>query len=135
MAMVVGRRVLGAYVSALSSGLDVPTLPDEAGDNAKWSELGKTAFTSEAGEDVRRAAIEGVLDSDPSGWCEEQTTALRHAYACILTRDEDWLGAARALMNIPLDGGSRYVAATSILKGRGADEAGWSPTMKSWPFT
>lgn len=107
MAMVVGRRVLGAYVAALSSGLPVPPLADEAGDSAEWAERGKAAFTGEDGEDVRRKAIEGVLDTDPAGWCEEQTTALRHAYACILTNEEDWLGAARALMSIPLDGSSR----------------------------
>ncbi|WOO80576.1 COP9 signalosome complex subunit 4 [Vanrija pseudolonga] len=108
MAMVVGRRVLGDYVAALAAGTDYrPTLAAEADDDrAKWDAAGLAAFTGR--DDVRREVVEGVLAGDLAGWCEEQTTALRHVLSGILQRDEDWLGAARALMRIPLDG-SRIV--------------------------
>lgn len=113
MAMVVGRRVLGAFVSALSAGLGLPAKPTagEEDDGAKWTALGTAAFKGEQGENTRREAIEGILAPDLAGWCEEQTTALRHALCAILIQDEDWLGAARALMKIPLEGGSRWVLA------------------------
>lgn len=108
MAMVVGRRVLGDYVTALAAGTDYrPTLAAEADDDrAKWDAAGLAAFSGR--DDVRREVVEGVLAGDLAGWCEEQTTALRHVLSGILQRDEDWLGAARALMRIPLDG-SRWV--------------------------
>jgi COP9 signalosome complex subunit 4 len=111
MAMVVGRRVLGAFVTALSSGLDdVPTPTDEDGEGvaerARWTDAGNVFKAAEA-EEVRRHVIEEVLQPELAGWCEEQTTLLRHAHAAILMHDEEWLDAARALMKIPLDGSSR----------------------------
>lgn len=48
-----------------------------------------------------------MLEPDLAGWCEEQTTTLRHALSLIRQKEEDWYGAARALMNIPLEGGGR----------------------------
>ena len=36
-----------------------------------------------------------------------QTTVLRHLLSHLLQAEEDWEGAARALMQIPLEGGSR----------------------------
>ena len=111
MAMVVGRRVLGAFVTALSSGLEVPAPADDGEDEteerARWTEAGKVFTTSEENEEIRRTVIEQVLQPELAGWCEEQTTTLRHAHAAILMANDDWLGAARALMKIPLDGGSR----------------------------
>jgi hypothetical protein len=38
-----------------------------------------------------------------------QTTVLRKLYSHILLVDEDFIGAARALIRIPMEGGSRYV--------------------------
>lgn len=105
MAMVVGRRVLSTYVTALAAGLDVAT-DDEAEDKERWTELGTAAFGD---EDLHKAVIVGILDGDLAGWCEEQTTALRHALSQLLQAEEDWLGAARALMKIPMDGSSRWV--------------------------
>jgi COP9 signalosome complex subunit 4 len=113
MAMVVGRRVLGAFVSALSAGLELDlTLEGESTDEdkaevARWAEAGAVFSKSPEAEDVRRTVVEQVLQPELAGWCEEQTTALRHAHAAILMREEEWLEAARALMKIPLDGGSR----------------------------
>lgn len=128
MAMVVGRRVLGAYVSALcgGSGLDRKDTAgaDEVGDE-DWRKAGEETFKSESGEELRKEVVEGVLgEGGMSGWCDEQvsfpirpyvvsfklnfqTTILRQLYAHLLEAEEDWLGAARALMQIPLEGGSR----------------------------
>lgn len=100
MAMVVGRRVLGAYVTSLTHDLGGQALAEE--NTEKWKQLGRSLD-----DDTRKAVIEGVLDGDLAGWCEEQTTALRHGLSSLLQAEEDWLGAARALMKIPLDGSSR----------------------------
>lgn len=73
MAMVVGRRVLGAFVAALcaGSGLDNVPAAEDAGD-VDWVQLGEQAFTG-TGEDVRSDVVRGVLDEEGmGGWCEEQ---------------------------------------------------------------
>ncbi|KLT39383.1 hypothetical protein CC85DRAFT_265478 [Cutaneotrichosporon oleaginosum] len=98
--LVAGRRVLGAFVAALTSGL-----MHDAEDEAKWTTLG-AVFAKHEGS--RKAIIEGVL-GDYAGWCEEQTTRLRRAQSAILQNEEDWAGAADALIRIPLEGGSRLV--------------------------
>ncbi|WWC64888.1 uncharacterized protein I303_107502 [Kwoniella dejecticola CBS 10117] len=119
MAMVVGRRVLGSYVIALCAGTSMDTtgtasitLDDEgSGENQQFMQAGINAFKSSEGEEVRRDVVEGVLaGGNLSGWCEEQTTVLRHLYAHLLQLEEDWLGAAKALMQIPLEGGSRLIS-------------------------
>ncbi|WWC72296.1 uncharacterized protein I206_106258 [Kwoniella pini CBS 10737] len=119
MAMVVGRRVLGTYVLALSAGTSMIksgtsslTFDDEgSGDNDKFEQLGIQAFKSEKGEEARRDIVEGVLaGGNLSGWCEEQTTVLRHLYSHLLQLEEDWLEAAKALMQIPLEGTSRLIS-------------------------
>lgn len=81
MAMVVGRRVLGAYVLALCGGRNVSTKEkgtvggEEGVDEGKWEEMGKVAFDGDKGEDVRRDIVEGVLgDQGMAGWCEEQVS-------------------------------------------------------------
>lgn len=101
--MVVGRRVLGAFVLAITAGLGLEA-DDKDGDKAKWESAGGV-FKDR--EDARKAVIEGVLEGESSGWCEEQTTLLRRAQSIILQNEEDWSGAADALIRIPLDGGSR----------------------------
>lgn len=48
---------------------------EEGGDEKKWEEAGKVAFTSTKGEDVRRDTVEGVLNAPGmAGWCEEQVS-------------------------------------------------------------
>jgi COP9 signalosome complex subunit 4 len=81
MTMVVGRRVLGAYVMALCGGSTISEKDkkisggDEGGDESKWEEAGKAAFQGEKGEDVRREVVEGVLDAPGmAGWCDEQVS-------------------------------------------------------------
>lgn len=132
--MVVGRRVLGAYVMALCGGSGMSEQDQRVSggedneDVEKWEEQGKQAFKGEKGEEVRREAVEGVLGAQGmAGWCDEQvsstclhiiqyqelkcqTTVLRRLHAHILQQEEDWVGAARALTKIPLEGGSRYVS-------------------------
>lgn len=112
--MVVGRRVLGAFVSALIAGVELPATSSGGGeerddDKAKWEAAGVRAFGRVEGEDgaARKAVLEGVLQGESAGWCEEQTTVMRRAQSSILQNEEDWSGAADALMHIPLDGGSR----------------------------
>lgn len=108
MAMVVGRRVLGAFVTSLCAGSGMDNAPGtEDAMETDWERLGKDAF---GGDDdhVRMEVVKGVLETDGmGGWCEEQTTTLRHLYAHLLTQAEDWQGAAQALMAIPLEGGGR----------------------------
>ncbi|OWZ63432.1 COP9 signalosome complex subunit 4 [Cryptococcus neoformans] len=116
--IIVGRRILGAYLVALLAGTTVAQkgtakVPlDEEGqaDEAEWVALGKAAFSGEKGEEARRDVVEGVLAAGSSGWCDEQITVLRHLYSHLLMLEEDWEGAARALMPIQLEGGSRLVS-------------------------
>ncbi|WWD19908.1 hypothetical protein CI109_104377 [Kwoniella shandongensis] len=119
MATVVGRRVLGAYVTALCAGTTLPRTGtaalslDEEGssDVEKWDAIGKEAFNGTKGEEVRRDVVEGVLGQGGiSGWCDEQITVLRHLHSHLLQLEEDWLGAAKALMQIPLEGTSRLIS-------------------------
>jgi COP9 signalosome complex subunit 4 len=91
--------VLGAFVAALTASLGLQGEEDEA----KWAALGDVF---KGREEDRKAVIEGVL-GDNAGWCEEQTTRLRRAQSSILQNEEDWAGAADALIRIPLEGGSR----------------------------
>lgn len=80
--MVVGRRVLGAFVTALCAGSGLPEPSrirsnevDEADDDAKWEKMGREAFAGEQGEDKRREVVEGVLSGGPTGgWCDEQVS-------------------------------------------------------------
>ncbi|RSH91532.1 hypothetical protein EHS25_009831 [Saitozyma podzolica] len=118
MALVVGRRVLGAFVIALcaGSGLDPKYYrgaegEEAGGDEARWEELGTKGFEGEEGGERRREVVEGVLGGGgAAGWCDEQTTILRRLEAHLLQKEDDWLGAARALMQIPLEGGSRMIS-------------------------
>ncbi|WWC95077.1 hypothetical protein V866_001929 [Kwoniella sp. B9012] len=119
MAMVVGRRVLGSYVIALCAGTSmdkkgtsaIPLDEELSNDQAKYEDLGERAFKSENGEEIRRDVVEGVLSGGGlSGWCDEQTTVLRHLYSHLLTIEDDFLGAAKALMQIPLEGTSRLIS-------------------------
>lgn len=78
--IIVGRRILGAYLVALLAGTTVAQkgtakVPlDEEGqaDEAEWVALGKAAFSGEKGEEARRDVVEGVLAAGSSGWCDEQ---------------------------------------------------------------
>ncbi|WWC92001.1 uncharacterized protein L201_006955 [Kwoniella dendrophila CBS 6074] len=117
--MVVGRRVLGLYVISLCSGTSMEKKGtasislDEEGinDKSRYEDLGTQAFKGEKGEEIRRDVVEGVLSGGGlSGWCDEQTTVLRHLHSHLLQLEEDWLGAARALMQIPLEGTSRLIS-------------------------
>ncbi|KAL7420467.1 hypothetical protein Q5752_004417 [Cryptotrichosporon argae] len=111
MAMVVGRRVLGSLVIALAAGTGVDRAPaEDVEDAAKWAALGQQAFATDAGAEVRRDAVDGIFEAETSGWCDEQTTTLRHLQSHLLATEEDWVGAARALQRIPLEGGSRLIA-------------------------
>ncbi|KIR31626.1 COP9 signalosome complex subunit 4 [Cryptococcus deuterogattii MMRL2647] len=95
--IIVGRRILGAYLTALLAGTTVvqkgtAKVPlDEEGqaDEAEWIALGNAAFNGEKGEEI---------------------TVLRHLHSHLLMLEEDWEGAARALMPIQLEGGSRLVS-------------------------
>lgn len=79
--MVVGRRILGAYVIALCSGSgmkpsDVSISGTEEGnEDGDWRALGEKCFQGEQGEEGRRDVVEGVLGaSGLAGWCEEQVS-------------------------------------------------------------
>ncbi|WVQ83722.1 hypothetical protein IAT38_005866 [Cryptococcus sp. DSM 104549] len=118
MAMVVGRRILDCYVTALVAGTDLPRTGtsalsmDEEGraDAERWDTLGKAAFAGEEGRESRRDVVEGVLTTGGiSGWCDEQTTVLRHLHSSLLEEEEDWENAAKALMHIQLEGVSRQI--------------------------
>ncbi|ORY25436.1 putative COP9 signalosome complex subunit 4 [Naematelia encephala] len=119
MATVVGRRVLGAFVAALCAGsgmdkvesLTSSDVEEGAGDEEHWERLGKAAFEGEKGAEIRKEVVDGVLsDGARGGWCDEQVTALRHLQSYLLQLEEDWVGAARVLMQIPLEGGSRLIS-------------------------
>lgn len=132
--MVVGRRVLGAYVNALAGGTGLKGKPsgDDVEDEAKWAKIGEEAFKGESGAEQRGAIVEALLSAEGlAGWCEEQVsgrrfsdrgcqlmaqiTTLRHLQSELLQADEEWAAAARALARIPLEGGSRFVADPSSL--------------------
>ncbi|KAK4689442.1 COP9 signalosome complex subunit 4, partial [Tremellales sp. Uapishka_1] len=116
MPMVVGRRVLGSFVKAICGGSGMTTavnLDEDAEDREKynWESLGAAAFGGDKGEEIRRETVEGVLSEGAiGGWCDEQTTILRHLLSHLLQKEEDWLAAAHALMRIPLEGGSRLIS-------------------------
>ncbi|WVO17085.1 hypothetical protein L204_104772 [Cryptococcus depauperatus] len=118
--IVVGHRVLGAYVTALVAGSSLEQkgtakIPlDEEGEmeKSKWESLGEQAFKNELGETIRRDVVQAVLDVNPSGWCEEQITVLRHLHSHLLTLEEDYEAAARALAAIPLESSSRQISDT-----------------------
>ncbi|KAK1922282.1 hypothetical protein DB88DRAFT_390410 [Papiliotrema laurentii] len=125
--MAVGRRVLDSYVLALcaGSGFDIKSVAgctpaEDAGneqDISHWTSLGTSAFGTDRGEEVRKDVVEGVVDGGASaGWCDEQMTVLRHLSSHLLAKEEDWLGAARALMRIPMEGTSRVVPDEEKLK-------------------
>lgn len=114
--MAPGRKVLEAYVTALSggSGFDTQSVPGvsssdlSAEEPANWAAMGGEAFKGEDGEEVRLKVVEGVLEgSVQAGWSDEQVVVLRSLFSHLLQKDEDWLGAARALAKIPLDSTSR----------------------------
>lgn len=122
--LVVGRRVLGAFVAALTAGLGFEGDDDEA----KWATLGGVF---KGREEERKAIIEGV-SGDNAGWCEEQTTRLRRAQSTILQNEEDWAGAADALIRIPLEGGSRCVPKLAICSKL---TPAWSAMTRSSAYT
>lgn len=77
--MVVGRRVLGAFVSAMCGGTGVKrkATGDDAADDAQWAGLGQAAFAGEKGGEVRSEVVDAVLSPDGmAGWCEEQVRIL-----------------------------------------------------------
>jgi COP9 signalosome complex subunit 4 len=82
MALVVGRRVLGAFVIALSAGSGLEPKyyrgaegEEAGGDEARWEELGAKGFEGEEGGERRREVVEGVLGgSGAAGWCDEQVS-------------------------------------------------------------
>lgn len=82
MALVVGRRVLGAFVIALcaGSGLDPKYYrgaegEEAGGDEVRWEELGTKGFEGEEGGERRREVVEGVLGGGgAAGWCDEQVS-------------------------------------------------------------
>lgn len=114
--MASGRRVLEAFVTALSggSGFDKKSVPgitssDLSGEEtAAWAGAGEEALKGEEGEEARSKVVEGVLEGGvQAGWSDEQVVVLRFLNSHLLQKEEDWLGAARALTKIPLDGTSR----------------------------
>lgn len=116
MTLGAGRRALEAYITALSGGSGFDrnvalgnTLSDLSEEEVNhWSQVGATAFQGEEKEDVRLKVVEGVLSGGmQAGWSDEQVVVLRFLLSHLLQKEEDWLGAARALTQIPLDGASR----------------------------
>jgi COP9 signalosome complex subunit 4 len=76
--MVVGRTVLGAYVSALTGGVELakPSSGDNIAEEKNWSDIGSEVFMGEDGSERRKEVVEGVLT--PGGlasWCEEHVSA------------------------------------------------------------
>jgi hypothetical protein len=72
--MVVGRRVLGDFVSALCGGSELAK-KQSGGDEEeqKWAVTGKEVFDTEEGKAIRQEVVEGVLTPGGlAGWCEEQ---------------------------------------------------------------
>ena len=79
MTMVIGRRVLSAFVTALCAGTGLPskvmgdTEVERAVDAGEWERLGREAFAGEKGREVRGEVVDGVLGSGGvSGWCDDQ---------------------------------------------------------------
>ncbi|WRT69944.1 uncharacterized protein IL334_006935 [Kwoniella shivajii] len=119
MTMYVGRRVLGLYITVLCAGTSMEKkgtaqLHLEKRDEesiSTWEEIGKNAFQGEENGEIRKDVVEGVLNGGGiSGWCDEQVTVLKHLYAHLLQLEDDWYGAAKALMQIPLEGTSRLIS-------------------------
>ena len=72
--MVVGRRVLGDFVSALCGGAE-SAKKQSGGDEEeqKWAVTGKEVFDTEEGKVIRQEVVEGILTPGGlAGWCEEQ---------------------------------------------------------------
>jgi hypothetical protein len=75
--MVVGRRVLGDFVSALCAGTELQRKTngseDDVEEEAQWAKVGEEAFRGEKGGETRQEIVEGVLSGGGlAGWCEEQ---------------------------------------------------------------
>jgi hypothetical protein len=97
MALVVGRRVLGAFVIALcaNSGLEGKYYRnaegEDGGDEARWEDMGGKAFAGKEGEEKRREVVEGLLSGGgTAGWCDEQVSrgcSLPLAAGCSSTHD------------------------------------------------
>lgn len=56
------------------------------------------------------------MDTERVKLTRGKTTILRHLLSHILAAEEDWLGAAQALMKIPLEGGSRYTYSIEVME-------------------
>jgi COP9 signalosome complex subunit 4 len=81
MATVVGRRVLGSFVTALCGGSGMDKLhsasggEEAVGDDENWEKFGLEGFQREEGRDVRKSVVEGVLAGGAAGgWCDEQVS-------------------------------------------------------------
>jgi hypothetical protein len=71
--MVVGRRVLGDFVSALCGGSELAKKQSSDEEEQKWAVTGKEVFDTEEGKVMRQEVVEGVLTPGGlAGWCEEQ---------------------------------------------------------------
>jgi hypothetical protein len=71
--MVVGRRVLGDFVSALCEGSELAKKQSGDEEEQKWAVTGKEVFDTEEGKVIRQEVVEGVLSPGGlAGWCEEQ---------------------------------------------------------------
>ena len=77
--MVVGRRVLSDFASALCGGTDLQKkqVGDDAEEEAKWSKIGQDVFGTDEGKEQRQEVVEGVLTPGGlAGWCEEQASCV-----------------------------------------------------------
>jgi COP9 signalosome complex subunit 4 len=75
--MVVGRRVLGDFVSALCGGSELSKKQsgDDVEDGEKWAKIGQEVFETEEGKVIRQEVVEGLLSPGGlAGWCEEQVS-------------------------------------------------------------
>jgi len=71
--MVVGRRVLGDFVSALCGGSELAKKQSGDDEEQKWAVTGKEVFDTDEGKSIRQEVVEGVLiPGGLAGWCEEQ---------------------------------------------------------------
>lgn len=83
--MVVGRRVLGDFVSALCGGSELAK-KQSGGDEEeqKWAKTGEQVFGTAEGKVIRQEVVEGVLTPGGlAGWCEEQV--------CQIGKEGKWL--------------------------------------------